>query len=523
MSTETNNTEKQQTNSPLTYIYTGRRIIYTDETKVTPENIGKVLAETMPDHEANRIEMKNLFEYEAGDQPIFYRVKNIRPEINIPACANYAREIVDFKLGYEYASPYTLAQRAKNDFRKADPNQDDKRIATLNEMFFEQGKPGKDLQMARDFKRGGLGYMMAYPKKEDMGEIAPFDLMVLNPLNTYIVRTNDAYQKKVLAVTYNILRNGTKKITAYTDEWVFEGSMFGMNPTDGADRNGFRKTANQIGIIPIVEFENNYSRQGAFEPVIPLMDALNITNSDRVNDVAQYVQSILWLNNCKIDEDQKDELRNGGFIQTKTTVDGKQANVAYVTAALNQSETQTLVDYMYDQILEIAGVPGRDTASGGNTGSAILLSNGWQIAETQAKTSELNFVNPSMELLKIVLAIIRNTPDMPDELKEFNLSDVLIKPSRNKTYELVSRVAAMSNMINVGIVPEKAIEVADIFDDAHQVAMDSLERIDQILFSKSQQSDTEPDMGDGNPVDGVKSMEDVAFEQNGEAVMSDAN
>jgi hypothetical protein len=30
-----------------------------------------------------------------------------------------------------------------------------------------------------------------------------------------------------------------------------------------------------------------------FEAVIPLMDALNITNSDRVNDVAQYVQAIL--------------------------------------------------------------------------------------------------------------------------------------------------------------------------------------------------------------------------------------
>lgn len=515
MSTETNNTENQQLDTPLAYIYTGRRVIYTDELEVNETNIQKVLYETMPDHEANRTEMSELFKYESGDQPIFYRVKDIRPEINIPACANYAREIVDFKLGYEFATPFTLVQRAKDDFRKSNPKQDDKRISALNEMFFEQDKPGKDLRLARNFKICGVAYMMAYPKKENNGDIAPFDLLVLNPLNTYVVRTNDAYKSVVLAVTYTILKNGTKRITAYTKDWIFEGTMFGIEPEDDSV-GGFRKTANQIGMIPIIEFENNYSRQGAFEPVIPLMDALNITNSDRVNDVAQYVQSILWLNNCKIDEDQKQELRNGGFIQTKTTVDGKQANVTYVTAPLNQAETQTLVDYMYGQILEIAGVPGRDTATGGNTGSAILLSNGWQIAETQAKASEMAFTVPSKELLRVVMAIIQNTPNMPEELKQMNISDVLIRSSRNKTYDLVSRTAALSNLIKMGFDVEESTAVVDIFDDSHRVAMDSIERINKILFSQKstpQQENKEPDMGDGNAVDGVKGTEDVKLEQ----------
>lgn len=504
-----NNSEKEtdtnQRTSPLSYIYTGRRTIYTDESYVDERNIIKVLLETMPDHEANRIEMQQLFRYESGDQPIFYRVKSIRPEINVPACANYAKEIVDFKLGYEYSSPFTLVQRAKNDFRKADPNQDDVRISNLNEMMFEQNKPEKDLELARNFKICGLGYMMAFPKKDETEDIAPFDLLVLNPLNTYVVRTNDAYRKKVLSVTYTILKNGTKKITAYTDDWIFQIPAF-ISSTEES-KNGFQKTANQIGINPIVEFENNKGRQGSFEPVIPLMDSLNIVNSDRVNDVAQYVQSILWLHNCKIDEDQKSELRDGGFIQTKTTADGREAKVTYVTSPLEQSQTQTLVDYMYNQILEIAGVPSRDAATGGNTGSAILLSNGWQIAETQAKASELNFSGPSKELLKVILSIIKNTPDMPDELKTVNVSDVLIRPSRNKTYDLVSRTAALNNMINIGITPEKAIEVVDIFDDSHQVAMDSLERINEILFQSKSQPES-PDTGDGNVINGVIGSDD---------------
>ena len=85
------------------------------------------------------------------------------------------------------------------------------------------------------------------------------------------------------------------------------------------------------------------------------------------------------------------------------TADGKEAKVTYVTSALNQQETQALVDYLYDQMLEIAGVPGRDSASGGNTGAAILLSNGWQLAETMAKTMEPIFAASEMEMLDIII------------------------------------------------------------------------------------------------------------------------
>ncbi len=461
-------------------VLTGRRVIYTDETEITLKNIAKIINDTMPVHEENREEIRMLNCYEKGDQPVFYRVKDIRPEINVKANANYATQIKTFKVGYEFGSPITFVQRGKQDYRKSDSTQDDLRIAKLNEMFFEQKKQSKDVKLAEDFKVGGLGYMMAYPKKKKKG-ISPFDLIVLNPMNTYVIRYNDAYQEKAAAVTYIPKKDGSKKITVYTDEWIFEGESF---------TGKYRKTANQIGIIPIVEFVNNYNRQGCFETVIPLMDALNITNSDRVNDVVQYVQSILWLHNCKVDEDQKQELVNGGFIQTKTTADGREAKVTYVTSPLNQGEVQTLVDYMYNQILEIAGVPGREASTGGNTGSAILLSNGWQIAETQAKAMELIFGDAETELLEVVLEIIKNTPDMPDDLKTLGLSDVMPKFSRNKTYELTSRVNSMVTMINAGIDPNKAISVVDIFDDSQQVAIDSLERINQILFQKKSEDTT---------------------------------
>ena len=505
--------EKQNTDSrseAMSPLFTGRKTIYADPIDLSiDDNVLAVLDKTMLVHLVNRENMKYLLEYERGDQPIFYRVKNIRPEINIKACANYAKLITDFKVGYEFASPIMFVQRAADDFRKADYKQDDKRVASLNEMMWEQNKAGKDIELAHDFKATGLGYMLAYPKAEkEEDEIAPFDLVVLNPLNTYCVYTNDAYRRKCMAVTYS--RNALTQITrstVYTRDWIY--TIVNNAVVD--------KTPNILRKIPIVEFRNDNNKMSCFEAVIPLMDALNISNSDRCNDLAQYVQAILWLNNCRIDETQQKELRDGGLIQTTSTADGKDAKVTYVTAPLNQSETQALVDYMYAQMLEIAGVPGRESSSGGNTGAAILLSNGWQLAETMAKTAEPVFASSEMELLSIIISIFKNTPDIPEELKELKKSDVIVKFSRNKTYDLVSRTSALANLINIGIDPGKAIATVDIFDDAQQTTIDSLEMINKILLGKiSKSNETKVQSGDGNVVDGVKGADDVNAEQNRE-------
>ena len=490
-------------------IFTGRRTIYWEPVELTDANVLEIVEQTMLAHEINRDEMVYLKKYEKGDQPIFYRVKDIRPEINIRIVSNYAKMITDFGVGYEFGSPIMFVQRAKDDFRKADPNQDDKRVASLNEMLWEQNKADKDIEMAHDFKTCGLGYMMAYPKLKPSEDIAPFDLLVLNPLNTYCVYSNDAYKRKMLGLTYSYnISTQIRRATAYTDDFVYTI----------VDGEIIDKVPNIIGIIPIIEFKNDSNKMACFEAVIPLMDALNLANSDRLNDLAQYVQAILWLHNCTIDETQKQELRDGGFIQTTTTADGKEAKVTYVTASLNQAETQALVSDLYERMLEIAGVPGRETSKGGNTGAAILLSNGWQLAETKAKTMEPIFSKSEMELLEVIIAILRNTEDIPEELKGLKKSDVLVKFSRNKTYDLVSRTSALVNMIKVGIDPHHALPAVDIFDDNQQVVIDSLKRIDELLFTQKTTvgNEIEPENGNGTPVDGVKGANDYHAEQNTE-------
>ena len=75
----------------------GRRMIKTDESEVTLDNVVTVLRKALPFHWKNRSEINYLWHYYKGRQPILNRVKLVRPEIANKIVENRADEIVSFK------------------------------------------------------------------------------------------------------------------------------------------------------------------------------------------------------------------------------------------------------------------------------------------------------------------------------------------------------------------------------------------------------------------------------------------
>ena len=77
----------------------GRRMITTDETEVTIDNVVAILRKALLTHWKNRNEIEYLWNYYKGRQPILSRQKCIRPEIKNMIVENRANEIVSFKSG----------------------------------------------------------------------------------------------------------------------------------------------------------------------------------------------------------------------------------------------------------------------------------------------------------------------------------------------------------------------------------------------------------------------------------------
>lgn len=453
--------------------FKGRKIITTDVKEITKANIHDVLAKAMSVHQWNRGQIRRLFEYEKGNQNILYRVKDVRPEINNTVVENHAHEIVNFKVGYVFGQLISYVQRANKDISNTESN-GDKVVDAVNEMLFEEGKYYKDQELARTFSICGVGYRLVTPYKTKRG-VSDFRITNLDPRNAFVIYSADVFHDPMAGVSYWTDKENLTHYTIYTPSHVYE--TIGRYGNTFTPEGEVKESINGIGAIPIIEYKNDISRMGCFERVLGLLEAINLCTSDRMNGLAQFIQSLLWFNNIEIDSEQFTELRKEGGIATKSR-DGNTPILQYIKTELNQTEVQTLADYLYMQVLQITGTPARGQSSGGNTGVALMLGeSGWQLAEENAQSAETLFGDSERQMLLVIKNIIERSKD--NDISDLCIADIDIKFNRNKISNLLNKTQALMNLQSAGVHPRHAFKTVDLFPDPQQVYKDSEEQLEK--------------------------------------------
>lgn len=425
----------------------GRRMILTDETEVNIGNVVQILRKALPYHWKNRSEISYLWSYYKGRQPILNRVKEVRPEITNKIVENRANEIVSFKSGYLMGEPLQYVSRG-NAENIADA------INQLNEFVFAEEKPAKDKELADWFHICGTSFRMVLPD-EMAGEDdeSPFEIYTLDPRNTFVVYNNGLGNKPILGVKYVVDENGVVHYSCYSDHEYFEIVESKVISYD----------THILGEIPIIEYPLNMARIGAFELVIPLLDAINLTDSNRLDGVEQFIQALMLFHNVDISSEDFDELRERGAIKFKDIDPQLKAEINYLVSNLNQGETQTLVDHMYQTVLTICGMPNRNGGSStSDTGSAVIMRDGWSAAEARAKDSELMFKKSERIFLKVVLNICRTLADM-----DLKVCNVEIRFTRRNYENILQKAQVLDLMLkNNKIHPRLAFEHCGLFVDS---------------------------------------------------------
>lgn len=425
----------------------GRRMILTDETEVNIGNVVQILRKALPYHWKNRSEISYLWSYYKGRQPILNRVKEVRPEITNKIVENRANEIVSFKSGYLMGEPLQYVSRG-NAENIADA------INQLNEFVFAEEKPAKDKELADWFHICGTSFRMVLPD-EMAGEDdeSPFEIYTLDPRNTFVVYNNGLGNKPILGVKYVVDENGVVHYSCYSDHEYFEIVESKVISYD----------THILGEIPIIEYPLNMARIGAFELVIPLLDAINLTDSNRLDGVEQFIQALMLFHNVDISSEDFDELRERGAIKFKDIDPQLKAEIDYLVSNLNQGETQTLVDHMYQTVLTICGMPNRNGGSStSDTGSAVIMRDGWSAAEARAKDSELMFKKSERIFLKVVLNICRTLADM-----DLKVCNVEIRFTRRNYENILQKAQVLDLMLkNNKIHPRLAFEHCGLFVDS---------------------------------------------------------
>ena len=434
----------------------GRREITTSEERITRANVVPVLQKALLIHAFNSAQIDYLYEYMRGKQPILARKKKVRPEICNRIVENHAAEITQFTSGYFLGEPVTYVRRGDRENSSAE-------ITTLNDYMFYEDKASHDKNMATWMAICGVGYRMVLPDKKAEADESPFELDTPDPRCTFVVYHSGFGHKRLMGVRqiYRETIEGVPKMlcAVYTDDTYFE-----------IENNRIvKEQPHTLGDIPIFEYRLNMTRMGSFEAAIPLLDGINTIMSNRVDGVEQFVQSFLKFKNCEIEDETVQKLRELGAIVIKSQ-SGMDSDVDIVSQELNQAQTQTLVDYLYDQVLVICGMP--TTTKGGSstsdTGAAVFLRDGWTQCEARAKDTELLFKKSEKQFLRLVLRIIRTT-------KDFNLSPIEVecKFTRRQHDNLLTKTQALLHMLEAGLDPEVAIATSGLFNDPMDVTLQS--------------------------------------------------
>ena len=430
-----------------------------EENDLTPEVVGLILEELLPTHIGNIQEINYLKGVYRGLHDILNKVKNVRPDINNKSIINNAFHIVEFKKGYIFGDPIQYVQRSETLKEELD---------LFNKYMYKNSKSSKDKDLAEDFYTRGVGYRIALPSDK-----LPFEIFNLDNTNTGIVYSNNIQKSKLVGFYLTHIKDDVYKVMCYTKFDVFHFNVTITKKSRGNFKATFIKQENNpLGKIPIVEYKLNKSRLGLVELVKSMIDALNFITSADLDDIEQFVQSLLVFVNQDVDKQTLIELLEIGALQITSNDPKRPADVKILSNKMQHSETKVLYDRIYGDMLTIAGVPKMsDKASSGDTGQAKLVGEGWTMADERAKQDELSFKESEKEIIELCLDICKVKSS--SGIKQLNLEDIEIKFTRNRSDNMLVKTQALMNLQSAQVAPEVAFTVIGLFSDPNEVVTQS--------------------------------------------------
>lgn len=439
----------------------GRRKIYTSVDDVTDANVLEIVNRALNVHMENLREEEYLYWYRRGVQPILARKKKIRPEICNRIVVNNADMVVKFRNGYFLTKPVSYVA-------KTDDETLAKNVSKLNDICYAACKSYADNEVIDWFHTVGVGAIFVQANESKRKPVLAY---AMDPRAAFCVYSMRPGNKRILGI--NMVSDGTMIfVDAYTDRsvWRLKGGYSASTVANEVTgkmvaqvSEVIKKETNTIGIVPIIEYQSNGNRMSAFEPAIPLMDEINKIESNRADGVEQQIQQLLIAINCQFEEGTTaNKIQQAGMVCLQSDSENR-AEIKVIGCDLNQTETQTTIDNLYEQMLEKCGVPSsvRDGGSTSDNVGAVYLRSGWAAADTDAHNTEDFFRKSNTEFTEIVLKILA----MKGIIKGLDIEDIDICFIRNDQNNILAKAQAAVLLKQIGFAPELVFERSGLSSD----------------------------------------------------------
>ena len=354
------------------------------DTKITP----KLAVSFILKHSADNDRLDRLYDYYIGRHKILDREKSKNAANNRLVC-NHAKYITDCTTGYFLGSPVKYYSRSGKD------------ISLIKDVLKRCDSETQDIDLARYGSVFGVSYEMLYLDGDSNIKLASLD-----PRSAFVVYDDTVDMKPMFGVYYMPLTSADGIKTGYRVYLCDKDTV-----TEFLTTVSFSITKvcdpyeHFFGGVPIIEYYNNWDRQGDFEQVTTLIDAYNTLQSDRVNDKEQFVDSILVIKGQVLGDTEEEEnstysaIRKYGVMTIDDTGDAK-----WLTRQFDEQSVDILRRSLENDIHKFSGVPCMtDESFSGNT-SGVAMKYKLLAFEQMTKIKERYFT----EGLRIRLGLIAN-------------------------------------------------------------------------------------------------------------------
>lgn len=331
-----------------------------------------------------KIRKKQIAHYDKLEAYMMNEAVSSRPaEHSLLAITNFARYISKTNVGYLLGNPVQYLVADKYD------------IQAIVDLYRRQTIGKLDVELATDASVFGHAFERIYTDENTDSWSTRVD-----PRNVILVYDDTVKHEKMFAIVYmpSYDENG-EEISDQFEATILTPTMIMERTLKNGELIGDEKddAPHSYGEVPIIEYQNSSDRIGDFEPVISLIDAYNILQSDRVIDRERLVDAILAFYGSDFTEEQRKELKDSRII-SNIPEGGK---IEYIIKNIDEADADVLRQTIATDIHKISMTPDMsdDNFAGNSSGVAILYK--LLAFEQHIKDKERYFEDALMDRLRL--------------------------------------------------------------------------------------------------------------------------
>lgn len=411
--------------------------------------------------------LTKLIDYYKGKHEIETRTKDADLKNN-KVTVNNAAYIADINTGYLVGNPvqYQVEESLEESLKP------------VIEEYERQAINKVDTRVARHMSIYGLAYEYVYAKpREDLG--LTIKSAVLEPTKAYIQYDGTVEDNVLWGCFWHEIKdieNETKtrtEITVVDDKEIKVYTLSNNVMKFEKDKS----CPHLFNKVPLIKYSNNEFEQGDFERVITLIDAINLLQSDRINDKEQLVDAILVLYAATIDDEDMKALKSNRVLMLPEA-----AKAEYLIKMLNEGEIDILKKSLEDDLHKISMTPNMSDENFVGNSSGVAL--GYKLLPfEQTVMNKASFMEVGLEyrlecysnmLNNLGKSAVRLTADTVDTIFNRNLPQNVL--------ELAQIVSMLSGVVDTKTLLSQLPFVNDVDETVEALKKEQKDKADQFTF-----------------------------------------